>query len=880
MEVLRQRFKSVIASLPDNETSRLAALRDLELVHTPATPGFDAIVEAAAEIFECPISLVSLVEEDIQWFKAKCGLDAEETSRDVAFCAHAILTDDLMIVPDATKDSRFKNNALVTGEPHIRFYAGCPLSIDGEHRLGTLCVIDTKPRLPTNAQLKQLRRLGTAVEGLIRAHESARKSESTTRNAVLQEQRFRRHADLLEQVAKVSGVGGWEVDLIDRQNYWSAQTKRIHDLPDDYEPVFGEAIDSYAPEAQPIIRKAFDTGIATGQGWDLELPFITSKGREIWIRVVGEPVRENGQVRRIIGAIQDITQRKQLECKLVESERLANEQSEELEVTLANMKQGVSVFDGDAKLLLWNQNYIDIFNKPDGEIYEGVSFHELIEAEKARGEFDGDPAAMINDLRERLNAGETVSAQYRTRCGRVISVTQAPMPGGGWVGTHDDITAQVEASARVLHAAQHDTLTGLVNRSLFNIEFEKAVEEARNGEKQSALMLIDLDRFKPVNDTFGHAVGDQLLKAVAGRLRSIVKSSDLVARLGGDEFAVVCRSCDNSQQELSAVAARIIESLASPFSIGRNKIEIGASVGVSLISSENCDVETVLAHADSALYKVKQSGRGGYRFVDGQIRNEISQRNRWEVALRDATRNREFELHFQPMKALKDHRLIGYEALIRWARPQRAMVPPLEFIPIAEETGLIREIGNWALNTALEEAVKWSDQTRICLNISPRQLGNGLLVDEVERALSHWDLHPSRLELDVTEDIFVDGDEAGLDDLHKLKTLGVAIALDNFGTGNSSLNNLRRFPFDRLKIDRSIVAEFEHDSQCAAIVIAVANLAKSLGIETTAEGVETAEQVSLLQITGCTNGQGYYLGHPVPADQITSHSHKKSVARR
>lgn len=870
----------MIASLPENETSRLAALRALEIVHTPATPEFDAIVEVAAEIFDCPISLVSLVDKDEQWFKARCGLDAESTHRDLAFCAHAIHSDDLLIVPDASKDSRFRKNALVTGEPHIRFYAGCPLSIDGQHRLGTLCVIDTKPRRPTEAQRRQLSRLGKAVEGLIRAHECALKSETATRNAVQQEQKLRHHADLLEQVAKVSGVGGWEVDLVDRQTYWSAQTKRIHDLPDDYEPVFGEAFDSYAPEARPVIRNAFETGIATGQGWDLELPFTTSKGRAIWIRVVGEPVRENGQVRRIIGAIQDVTERKQLECKLVESERLANEKSEELEVTLASMKQGVSVFDGDARLLLWNQNYIEIFNKPNGEIYEGVPFLDLIEAEKARGEFDGDPAAMIADLLERLETGETVSAQYTTRKGRVISVTQAPMPGGGWVGTHDDITAQVEASARILHAAQHDTLSGLANRSLFNIEFEHAVEAARNGENDSALMLIDLDRFKPVNDTYGHAVGDQLLKAVASRLRSNVKSTDLVARLGGDEFAIICRSRENAQQELGAVAARIVDSLARPFSIGRNMIEIGASLGVALVSGEACEVETVLAHADSALYKVKQSGRGGYRFVDAQIRDEISQRNRWEVALRDATRNREFELHFQPIKALKSHTLVGYEALIRWARPQRAMVPPLDFIPIAEETGLIREIGNWALNSALEEAVRWPGHTRICLNISPRQLGNGLFVEEVERALAHWDVDPSRLELDVTEDVFVDGDEAGLDDLHALKTLGVAIALDNFGTGYSSLNKLRRFPFDRLKIDRSIVAEFENDSQCAAIVIAVANLAKSLGIETTAEGIETAEQMSLLQITGCTNGQGYYLGHPVPAEQIADLPGKQTVTGR
>lgn len=868
MEACNQRFVPLIAPLPKNEASRLAALRSLNLVRSPATPEFDSIVEIAADIFDCPISLVSFVEEDEQWFKANHGLDAEGTSRDLAFCAYAILSDDLTVVPDASKDPRFVNNDLVTGAPHIRFYAGCPLSIDGEHRLGTLCVIDSKPHQPTDAQLRQLRRLGIAVEGLIRVHENVQAFESISKNALIQEQQIRLHAELMEQVANVSGVGGWELDPINKTTFWSVQAKRIHDLPDDYEPAYGEALDNYTPEAQPIIRAAFENSMETGQGFDLELPFVTSKGRDIWIRCVGEPMRENGQVNRIVGAIQDITERRELVCKLVESERLANEKSEELAVTVANMKQGVSVFDGDAKLLLWNKNYIDIFQKPHGEIFEGVSFYDLIEAEKARGEFDGNPTEMIDDLRGRLRAGETVCAQYQTRNGRIISTTQAPMPGGGWVGTHDDITVQEEASARILYAAQHDTLTGLANRSLFNIEFEAAVAAARDGDKDSALMLIDLDRFKPVNDTFGHGVGDQLLEAIAGRIRTKVKSADLVARLGGDEFAILFRSCEYSRQQLTDIAARLVGSLAKPFKIGRNKIEIGASIGVALITREECDIETVLAHADSALYWVKQSGRGGYRFVDSQIRDDISQRNRREVALRDATRNGEFELHFQPIKSLRQQKLVGHEALIRWVRPQRAAVPPLEFIPIAEETGLIREIGNWVLNTALEEAAKWSEQTRICVNISPRQLGNGLLVTEIENALDRCDVHPSRLELDVTEEIFVEGDESGLNDLHALKTLGVAVALDNFGTGKSSLHDICRFPFDRLKIDKSVVAKFETDSKCAAIIIALANLANSLGVETTAEGIETAEQLSLLRITGCTNGQGFHIGQPVPANQI------------
>lgn len=849
--------------VPDNEADRLRHLRGLRLVGSPQSPEFDAVVRLAADIFECPIALVSLVDENEQWFKARCGLDAKGTSREVAFCTHAILQDDLFVIPDAREDERFCRNPLVTGAPHIRFYAGCPLSIDGRHALGTLCVIHTEPLHPTQAQRAALRNLGTVVEGLIRAHGAAIETETAMHRARSSDAELRRHADLLEQIADVSGVGGWELDVDSQELTWTTQTRIIHEVPPDFRPVLDKAIEFYAPEARQDILDAVQHGMATGTGWDLELPFITAKGRHTWVRAVGRPLYDGNRLVRLVGAIQDISRRR-------EAERQAREKADELEVTLANMNQGVSVFDADGRLILWNRQYVAVFEKPDGEVFDGVRFSDLLQAEKARGEFDANVEDTVSYLQARLSEGETVRSRFALKSGRIVASTHAPMPGGGWVGTHEDITQRERAAEQIRHAADHDSLTNLPNRSRFNAEIDMLVRMATNRGQAGALLLIDLDRFKEVNDASGHAVGDGLLKAVAGRLQAAVRPNDFVARLGGDEFAVILAS-GSGKDEARFIAGRIVDEIAKPFSIEGARVEIGASVGVAFTWQADGLVDRLLTNADSALYKAKHAGRGGFRLFDEDLEAEERDRRRLEHGLRHAVAERAFELNYQPILTVDGQTLIGHEALLRWQDAEGADVPPSVFLPIVEEIGLTDALGAWVIEEGIACAAAWPESERLFLNIASRQLSDHRFPAFVKSVLDRWGVPATRLELEVTESILVDNDTGKLECLRRLKDLGVTIALDDFGTGYSSLNCLQQFPFDRLKIDRTFVADFERNRQCAAIVSSVANLANGLGIASTAEGVENADQAILLALAGVTNVQGFHFGRPMPAEAIADY---------
>lgn len=849
--------------VPENEADRVRQLHGLRLVGSPQSPEFDAVVRLAADIFECPIALVSLVDENEQWFKARCGLDAEGTSREVAFCSHAILQDDLFIIPDARNDERFCRNPLVTGAPNIRFYAGCPLSIDGRHALGTLCVIHTEPVHPTQAQRVALRNLGTVVEGLIRAHASAVEAETAMHRARSSDAKLRRHADLLEQIADVSGVGGWELDIDSQELTWTAQTRVIHDVPPDFEPVLDKAVEFYAPEARQEILDAVEHGMATGVGWDLELPFITAKGRHTWVRAVGRPLYDGDRLVRLVGAIQDVSSRR-------EAERQAREKADELEVTLANMNQGVSVFDADARLVLWNQQYVTVFEKPEGEIFDGVRFSDILDAEKARGEIVTDVADTVSYLQARLSEGETVRSRFTLKSGRIVASTHAPMPGGGWVGTHEDITQRERAAEQIRHAADHDPLTGLANRSRFNAEIEMLMRMATNRGQAGALLLVDLDRFKEVNDTCGHAVGDGLLQAVAGRLQAAVRPEDFVARLGGDEFAVIL-TAGSGKNEAQIVAARIVDEIAKPFSIESVCVEIGASVGVAFTWQAEGIVDRLLTNADGALYKAKHAGRGCFRLFDEDLEAEERDLRRLERDLRRAVAEKAFELYYQPVLTIDGQTLIGYEALLRWQDANGADVPPSVFLPIIEDIGLIDELGAFALEEGIARAATWPATERLFLNIASRQLSYDRFPQFVKAVLDRSAMPASRLELEVTESILVDNDTGKLESLRRLKDMGVTIALDDFGTGYSSLNCLQHFPFDRLKIDRIFVAEFERSRECAAIVSCVANLANGLGIASTAEGVENPDQAVLLALAGVTNAQGIHFGPPMPAEAIADY---------
>ncbi len=421
-------------------------------------------------------------------------------------------------------------------------------------------------------------------------------------------------------------------------------------------------------------------------------------------------------------------------------------------------------------------------------------------------------------------------------------------------------------NARIVFLAHHDALTGLPNRRMFHERLEDAL--AQHGRRGGvALLCLDLDRFKQVNDTLGHPAGDMLLKAVAGRLRGCVREGDVVARLGGDEFAVL--QCGAGPAEhASALAQRIVEVLGAPYDLGGGRAVIGASVGIAVATSALCSADMLLRSADLALYRAKAGGRGSFCLFESSMDEQTRARRAIERDLREALAHGEFTMFYQPVFHLRDRRVSGFEALLRWRHPHRGLVPPAEFIPLAEELGLIVPLGQWALAQACADAVTWPDGIRIAVNLSPVQFHSPGLVAAVQQALQASGLPAHRLELEITESALLQDSKAVLATLHELRALGLRTALDDFGTGYSSLSYLRSFPFDKLKIDRSFVREATHRPDCRAIVRSVLDLSRELGMTTTAEGVETEDQLDQLSRDGCTEVQGFLFDRPRPAADI------------
>jgi diguanylate cyclase (GGDEF)-like protein len=439
------------------------------------------------------------------------------------------------------------------------------------------------------------------------------------------------------------------------------------------------------------------------------------------------------------------------------------------------------------------------------------------------------------------------------------------MHGGGWVATFEDITEERKTQLQIAHMARHDALTELPNRMHFRFALDEALLCLDPGE-QLAVLCLDLDQFKPVNDSLGHAVGDDLLRAVARRLEECCHGIGLVARLGGDEFAVV--QARASQASAAQLAQAIVGTLGAPFTVGGHQVVIGVSVGVALAPDDAHDADRLVRHADLALYRAKDHGRGTFRFFEPGMDARAQARRLLEVDLRTALPRGELALHYQPIHDTAAARITCLEALVRWEHPLRGPISPSSFMPIAEETGLIVPLGAWVLGKACADATTWPADVRVAVNLSLAQFNDRGLVEQVEGALAASQLPPERLELEITEAVLLQSTEATLDKLHALRRLGVRISMDDFGTGYSSLSYLRSFQFDKIKIDRSFVHDLPKRGENMAIVRAVTELGRSLGISTTAEGVETDEQLALLRAGGCTEVQGFLLSSPRPAHEI------------
>jgi diguanylate cyclase (GGDEF)-like protein len=414
--------------------------------------------------------------------------------------------------------------------------------------------------------------------------------------------------------------------------------------------------------------------------------------------------------------------------------------------------------------------------------------------------------------------------------------------------------------------ARHDALTNLPNRALFRERLSDALTGIGRGGKLSVLFL-DLDRFKGVNDTLGHPAGDELLKIVAGRLRNSVRDNDTVARVGGDEFAIIQTEVAEPQ-DTAVLARRLGEAIRAPYDIGGHAVMVDTSIGIAMAPSDGIEPDGLLKAADMALYGAKADGRGTYRFFEPAMDMRMKARRELEIALRAALAAGQFQLHYQPQVNVDDRRITGCEALLRWNHPERGMIPPAEFIPVAEEIGLIVPLGEWVLRKACIDAVHWPDDIKVAVNLSPIQVASQNLVPVVVSALAAAGLPARRLEVEITESVLMHNTERATATLHQLRGLGVRISMDDFGTGYSSLSYLRKFPFDKIKIDRSFISGLPEDAESVAIVRAVAGLANSLNMMATAEGVETAQQLDQIRALGCAEMQGYLFSPPRPLDTL------------
>ncbi|WP_430649702.1 EAL domain-containing protein [Bradyrhizobium retamae] len=661
-----------------------------------------------------------------------------------------------------------------------------------------------------------------------------------------------------------------------------------------------------------------------------------------------------------------------------------------LDTALNNMIQGLATFDASARLVTFNQRYIDMHNLSADVVKPGCHLRDLMQHRKDRGSFDGDIDEFCDSVVQNIARGQAGHSVIQCADGRTFLTVRKPLADGGWVATMEDITerrnlererdrnyaflsqiidhipsqitvkdvhdrryllvnrvaeahfgisrdliigrtasdifpqAAAEiiaadeektlqspdglfkdehvwetqgmgpryvtskrlgirnaagqahyiinvvddvterrfANDKIAHLAHYDALTDLPNRVLFREQIGRELRKAAGGDR-FALLYIDIDEFKGINDSLGHHVGDELLKAVAACLKDCIKPGDLIARLGGDEFAVI-QTAIGGRAEVEEFVARIYEAIRQPYRCLGHHLSTDASIGIALAPEDGIELDQLIKHADLAMYAAKAEGRRTHRFFEPAMDARAQARLTMEQDLRQALADGGFEIHYQPLLDLASGEVTGCEALLRWRHPERGMVSPAEFIPIAEDTGLINELGDWVMQTACTEAAGWPSRVRLAVNVSPIQLKSPTLALRITGALAASGLPPDRLEIEITEAVLIHDDETALAILHQLRAIGVRIALDDFGTGFSSLSYLKRFPFDKIKIDRCFVSDIEVDGS-AAIVQAVVNIAAARNMTTTAEGVETEQQRKILRQLGCTQMQGYLFSAPKPA---------------
>ena len=600
--------------------------------------------------------------------------------------------------------------------------------------------------------------------------------------------------------------------------------------------------------------------------WDVEASIRLPQGGIRYTHAMARPVRKPDGSVLWTGVILDASRIKEAEHAAASAE--ARTRSNIVE----SLSQAFLLFDPSDHLVIANSHFYALYPELSGRVIPGCTYtqyahieHELltIEATETRG---GVPS--VEERMLQRNQGRVITERRRDS-DRWLMVSEHRTGDGSTVVLYADVSELKQRERRIHHLAYHDSLTGLSNRAAFRQTMDEVVRRANREDRTIAVMCLDIDRFKFVNDTLGHPAGDELLMQVANRLSSVIREGETAARLGGDEFAIVLDLA--SPGYVSDLALRILSAIGKPFHIAGHNVTVTTSIGIALVEGSRIhNVDVILKNADLALYQAKTDGRNTYCFFEEKMDAAAQERRQLEMDLRTALENEELLVYYQPLVDSTSGAIVGMEALLRWDHPIRGLVQPDDFIPVAEESGLIPKIGEWVLKRACFDAAAWPTAIRVAVNLSPSQFRNPHFADIVRENLLASRLDPRRLELEVTESLLLRDTVANLNVLTEIKRLGVRIAMDDFGTGYSSLANLRSFPFDKIKIDRGFVKDLNGNADSAAIVKAVLGLAHGLGMATTAEGVETTDQLNYLRAEGCGEVQGFLFSKPRPSEDVIS----------